>query len=168
MAGWRILLVVTFLIFYVGFGMFSFGIDVIKHRAEPSDFFKYFTFSKFADYEHAYEIRATDFYTSTGVLRSDALLSMFILAMAQLSFIMLLSTMAWVIIPSDSPILAGLTFLLVIGFVSVLNYYATGSALLSIFKVLGWAIHGAPAGLNQTANATINATINLTNSTGGV
>jgi len=142
---WKITLIVSFLIFYVGFGLASFATDMFHGNADPSDIYDYVTFGKFRDYSEGFEQRADDFYNAeTGALKSDAALSMFFLGVAQFSFIGLLTMIMWFFTPTDKKRWIIIPFGLALLFTSLLMYWATGDPVIGLFKLLWWGIAGTP------------------------
>lgn len=140
---WKLTLITTFLIFYVGFGMLSFGNDIFHGSADPSDIYDYITFGKFRDYSEAFETRAGDFFNAeTGALKSDAALSMFFLGAAQVSFIGLLTMVMWFFTPTDKKRWIVIPLALSLIFTSLLMFWATGDPVIGIFKVIWWTITG--------------------------
>lgn len=142
---WKITLVVSFLIFYVGFGLAAFGNDLIRGTASPTDLYDYVTFGKFRDYSQGFEERAQDFFNAeTGALKSDAALSMFFLGAAQACFIGLLTMILWFFTPTDKIRWLIVPFSLSLIFTSLLMYWATGDPIIGIFRVIWWVFTGVP------------------------
>lgn len=111
-----------------------------------SDVWGLVSFNKYVEYGQVYEKRAIDFYTATGgtetgAERSDAILSMFLLASAQLSLIFVIGMIIFLFIPSNKVQYGLLAFVIALAFVSYLQFIATGDWTPYLIKPLLWAFN---------------------------
>jgi len=158
--GWKAGLIISFAVFYLGFGLLAFAWDLSQGNANLQDVWTYVTFGKFVDYSQGFEKRTVDYFNAdTGALKSDAMLSMFMLGVAQVSFILLIGTITFVIIPSEKKIYFLLTIFLAFLFVSFLHWNATGDFVIGILKLPQYYFYGLPKGATGLidANTAVNA-----------
>jgi len=147
MTSWKIGLVVSFLVFYLGFGLLAFAWDLTQGNAVLQDVWTYVTFGKFVDYSQGFEKRAVDYFKAeTGALKSDAMLSLFTLGLAQVSFILLIGTVTFIVIPSDKKVYFLLTIFFAFLFVSFLHFTATGDPVIGLLKLPQYWVFGVPEG----------------------
>ena len=58
--GWKAGLIISFAVFYLGFGLLAFAWDLTHGDANLQDVWTYVTFGKFVDYSEGFEKRTVD------------------------------------------------------------------------------------------------------------